>query len=588
MREKPAVIIGAGPAGLAAGYEFVCRGRFPVILERASTVGGISRTESYRDFLFDIGGHRFFTRNEEIRQLWENMLGTDFLTVDRLSRIYYRGKLFNYPLRPVNALRNLGPLESLRVVISYCRAGLFPKPREDNFEEWVVNRFGERLYKTFFKTYTEKVWGIPCHEIGADWAAQRIKGLSLLVAVSNALFGGQQAKSLIEQFSYPRLGPGMMWQRFRERIEAAGGEVRLQSEVSALHHSDSSIKTVEYTTAAGVQSLSGDSYISSMPLPGLVRLFKPRAPADVLAAAGRLAFRSFIIVVLVIDREELFPDQWLYIHSPKVKVGRVQNFKNWSRFMVPDPGRTSIGLEYFCNEHDATWELSDDALVELATREMEEMGFGPASLVSDSHVVRESHAYPVYDAGYQENLETVRRYLDRFVNLQTVGRNGMHRYNNMDHAMQTGILAARNFSGETHDIWAVNEEKSYLEEARAAEDTAAIPEKILERAFARMDKFAFAVALGAVCGLLVFSATLWIISRGGDVLNSHLRLLAQYFIGYTVTVRGGFIAFAYTFFWGFLFGWLFAYLRNLFLAIYLYRIKRKVEMLSLKDFFDNY
>lgn len=587
MIGKPAIIIGAGPAGLAAGYEFICRGQSPVILERGATVGGISRTESYREFLFDIGGHRFFTRNEEIRQLWESMLGADFLTVERLSRIYYRGKFFNYPLRPLNALRNLGLLESLLVGMSYCRAGLFPKPREDNFEEWVINRFGERLYRTFFKTYTEKVWGIPCHEIGADWAAQRIKGLSLLVAVSNALFGGQEAKSLIEQFSYPRLGPGMMWQRFRERIEAAGGEIRLRCEVSTLHHHDGNVTAVEYATDAGVQSLSGDSYISSMSLPGLVRLLRPHAPTEVLEAAGLLAFRSFIIVVLVLDREELFPDQWLYIHNPKVKVGRVQNFKNWSRFMVPEPGRTSIGLEYFCNEHDATWELSDDALVELAIREMEEMGFAPASLVSDSHVVRESQAYPVYDAGYRKNLETIRNYLDRFVNLQTVGRNGMHRYNNMDHAMQTGILAARNFTGETHDIWTVNEEKSYLE-AAAGEDAPALPEKILERAFARMDKFAFAVALGAVCGLLVFCATLWIISRGGDVLNSHLRLLAQYFIGYTVTVRGSIIAFAYTFFWGFLCGWLFAYLRNLFLAIYLYRIKRKAEILSLKDFFDNF
>jgi hypothetical protein len=256
--------------------------------------------------------------------------------------------------------------------------------------------------------------------------------------------------------------------------------------------------------------------------------------------------------------------------------------------MVPDQNRTSIGMEYFCNENDRTWKMTDDELVEMATREMEAMEFGPASQVIDSYVVRQPNAYPVYDSTYKQNLLNIRNYLDNFNNLQTIGRSGMHRYNNMDHSMQTGILAARNCCGESHDLWAVNEEKSYLEEDRITKETPVVPEKVLIRAFARMDKFAFAVAVGTICGLVVLTATLWIISRGGDVLNSHLRLLGQYFIGYTVTVKGGFIAFGYSFFWGFLFGWLFAYLRNLFLAIYLYRIKRRIELLSLKDFFDNF
>jgi len=588
MNENPVVIIGAGPAGLAAGYEFISRALCPVILERGGIVGGISRTESYKDFNFDIGGHRFFTRNEEINKLWEEMLEADFLKVNRLSRIYYQGKFFNYPLRPANALLNLGPVESLLILISYCRARLSPQPEENSFEEWVVNRFGERLYRTFFKAYTEKVWGIPCKEIRADWAAQRIKGLSLLVAVSNALFGGQQAKSLIEQFSYPKLGPGMMWQRFMDRITAGGGEVMLHCEVSSIHHDNRRITAVEYINAETTRELSAKHYISSMPIPKLVQLFKPQPPAEVLESANQLSYRAFIIVVLIIDRKTLFPDQWLYVHSPKVQVGRIQNFKNWSRFMVPDQSKTSIGMEYFCNENDQTWKMADNELVELATREMEEMGFGPASQVIDSYVVRQSHAYPVYDSTYKQNLLTIRNYLDNFNNLQTIGRSGMHRYNNMDHSMQTGILAAKNCCGERHDIWAINEEKSYLEEDRTIREVPAVPEKVLIRAFARMDKLAFAVAVGAICGLLVLSATLWIISRGGDVLNSHLRLLGQYFIGYTVTVNGGFIAFGYSFFCGFLFGWLFAYLRNLFLAIYIYRIKRKVELLSLKDFFDNY
>ncbi len=588
MHKNPVVIIGAGPAGLAAGHELIRREKCPIILERDGIVGGISRTESYKDFHFDIGGHRFYTKNEEINRLWQEMLGADFLKVNRLSRLYYQGKFFNYPLRPTNALFNLGPVESLLVLISYCRARLSPQPQENSFEEWVVNRFGERLYRTFFKTYTEKVWGIPCKEIRADWAAQRIKGLSLLVAVTNALFGGQQAKSLIEQFSYPRLGPGMMWQRFMDRIVAGGGKVMLHCEVSAILHDNSRITAVEYRNGGTAGELNAEHFISSMPIPTLVQLFQPQPPAAVLQSGSRLAYRAFIIVVLIIDRQALFPDQWLYIHSPKVQVGRIQNFKNWSRSMVPDQSKTSIGMEYFCNENDSTWKRTDHELVEMATREMEEMGFGPASQVIDSYVVRQSHAYPVYDSTYKQNLLTIRNYLDNFSNLQTIGRSGMHRYNNMDHSMQTGILAAKNSCGEHHDIWAVNEEKSYLEEDKAARETPIVPEKILIRAFARMDKLAFAVAVGTVCGLLVFSATLWIISRGGDVLNSHLRLLGQYFIGYTVTVKGGFLAFGYSFFWGFLAGWLFAYLRNLFLAIYIYRIKRKVELLSLKDFFDNF
>ena len=588
MNKNPVVIIGAGPAGLAAGYEFINRGINPVILERSSIVGGISRTESYKDFHFDIGGHRFFSKNDDINKLWQEMLGPDFLQVSRLSRIYYQRKFFNYPLRPANALFNLGPVESFLILISYCRSRLAPQPEENNFEEWVINRFGERLYLTFFKTYTEKVWGIPCKEIRADWAAQRIKGLSLLVAVSNALFGGQQAKSLIEQFYYPKFGPGMMWQRFTDYIAAGGGEVMLNREVTSVRHDNSKITTVEYGNGANLKEISAENFISSMPISRLVKLLKPLPPAEILKSAEQLAYRAFIIVVLVIDKAALFPDQWLYVHSPTVQVGRIQNFKNWSRFMVPDQNKTSIGMEYFCNQNDRTWKMADNELVEMAALEMEEMGVSPASQVIDSYVVRQPNAYPVYDSTYKKNLLSIRNYLNNFNNLQTIGRSGMHRYNNMDHSMQTGILAAKNCCGEVHDLWAVNEEKSYLEERRPVKEIPAIPENVLIRAFARMDKFAFAVAFGSVCGLLVFSATIWIISRGGDIQNSHLRLLAQYFIGYAVTVRGAFIAFGYSFFWGFLFAWLFAYLRNLFLAVYIYNIKRKVELLSLKDFFDNF
>jgi len=588
MDDNPVVIIGAGPAGLAAGYELISRDICPVILERAAIVGGIARTESYKDFCFDIGGHRFFTQNEEINQLWEELLGDDFLRVNRLSRIFYQGKYFNYPLRPVNALFNLGLVESLQIFISYCRARLSPPPEEKSFEEWIICRFGERLYRTFFKTYTEKVWGIPCNEIRADWAAQRIKGLSLLVAVSNALFGGQQAKSLIEQFSYPKLGPGMMWKSFMDRIVAGDGEILLNSEVSSIQHDTRMITAVEYSSGNATIKLTLSHCISSMPISKLVKLLKPQPPAEILSAADKLSYRAFLIVVLIIDTPTLFPDQWLYIHSPKVKVGRIQNFKNWSRFMVPDQSKTSIGMEYFCNESDQTWNMQNNELVEMATREMIELGIGEKNKVIDSYVVRQPNAYPVYDSEYNKSLQIIRDYLENFSNLQTIGRSGMHRYNNMDHSMQTGILAAKNCSGESHNLWTVNEEKGYLEEDRGTREAPPVSEKVLIGVFARMDKLAFATAIGTICGLLVLSATLWIISRGGDVLNSHLRLLAQYFIGYTVTVKGGFVAFGYSFFWGFLIGWLFAYLRNLFLAIYIYNVKRKAELLSLKDFFDNF
>jgi protoporphyrinogen oxidase len=587
MSDTPIIIIGAGPAGLAAGYELVGQGKRTIIIERDGVVGGIARTESYKGFSFDIGGHRFFTQNARINQIWEDMLGEDFLRVDRLSRIFYQGKFFNYPLRPVNAFYNLGPWESLLILISYFRARLLPHPVESSFEDWVINRFGERLYRTFFKIYTEKVWGISCREIKADWAAQRIKGLSLLVAVSNALFGGQQAKSLIGRFSYPKLGPGMMWNRFMERIIAGGGEVMLNSAVSALHHDRGIITAVSFNGVSASGQFIPAHCISSMPLPRLVKLLNPQPPAEIIAAAEKLSYRAFIIVILIIDAPDLFPDQWLYVHSPTVQVGRIQNFKNWSAFMVPDQRKTSIGMEYFCNENDETWTMTDSQLVEMASRELRALSLGGEHSVSDSYVVRQPFAYPVYGPDYRENVEKICKYLRNFSNLQTIGRSGMHRYNNMDHSMQTGILAARNCCGETHDLWTVNEEKSYLEEDRRAQ-AGVLPEKVLLRAFARMDKLGFAVAVGTVCGLMVLSATFWIISRGGDVQNSHLRLLGQYFIGYTVTVKGGFIAFAYSFFWGFLFGWLFAYLRNLLLAIYIYRIKRKIEMLSLKDFFDNF
>jgi len=580
------VIIGAGPAGLSAAYDLVRCGIQPVVFEKSGTVGGIARTENYKEYHFDVGGHRFFSKNEYINRLWQEMLGENLLNVQRLSRIYYKGRFFNYPLVPSNALINLGPLESVLILLSYLRVRLRPNKEESTFEQWVSNRFGSRLYRTFFKTYTEKVWGIPCNQIRADWAAQRIKGLSLMAAVSNAILRTQKAKTLVNQFVYPLKGPGMMWRSFQQAIEAGGGQIHFDSEVLQIGSENGHVVSVSCSQNGRPFDMPTDHVISSMSMDRLVRALHPSVPSEVADAADGLSYRSFLIVNLIVRRRELFKDQWIYVHSPEVLVGRIQNFKNWSAAMVPDPEMSSVGMEYFCNEGDEIWTTPDAQLIALATSELDALGLALHQEVVNGFVVRQSQAYPVYDQDYRDNLQIIKDFLNGIQNLQTIGRNGMHRYNNMDHSMLTGILAAKNVLGEQHDIWNVNEDEEYLEEDR--EDWAAdsLPAEILGTAFCRMDKLAFAVAVGAVSGLIVFIATLWLIIKGGAVVGPHLSLLSHYFVGYSVTVKGSFIAFAYSFSWGFLFGWLFAYLRNLLVAYYIYRIKRKAEMLSLSDLFD--
>ncbi|HEY7089503.1 MAG TPA: NAD(P)/FAD-dependent oxidoreductase, partial [Tepidisphaeraceae bacterium] len=406
------VIIGAGPAGLSAAYELTRHGVAPLVLEKDSIVGGIARTESYKGYHFDMGGHRFFTKSSEVDDFWREVLRDDFLVRPRLSRIYYKGRFFNYPLKAVNALRNLGVIESGLVALSYLRWKLFPYKQEETFEQWVTNRFGKRLFETFFKTYTEKVWGISCSELKAEWAAQRIKDLSLRTAILSMFFSSRRAiKTLIESFDYPRRGPGMLWNAVRQQIEKRGGEVRMSGPVSAVHRQGMRVNGVSVAVNGHAERIEGTHFISSMPLTELIKKLDPPPSPDVLTAASKLRYRDFLTVCLIVNQKELFPDNWIYIHDPTVKVGRIQNFKNWSPEMVADQSKTSLGLEYFCTEGDELWTMSDSDLVELAKRELDRIGLARYADIEDGCVFRVPKSYPMYDGEYAKHLEVVRDFV---------------------------------------------------------------------------------------------------------------------------------------------------------------------------------
>jgi protoporphyrinogen oxidase len=470
---KHIVVIGAGPAGLSAAHELVRAGHCVTVLERdPDYVGGIARTVRYKQWRFDLGGHRFFSKNPEIGAWWKDRLGGELIRVKRSSRILYQGRFFDYPLRAGNALRNLGVRESIACMASYAWARLTPVRPERSFADWVRNRFGYRLYRIFFKSYTEKVWGIPCEQISADWAAQRIKNLSLLVALISSLGlrrGGTLVKTLIDSFDYPRLGPGMMWERVRDEIVTGGGNVRMGAEVQGFVVTAGRVAAVQFRDAAGrSHELACDEVIGSLPLADTVRALGPAMAPAVHAAAQRLRYRDFLTVALVVRGEGLFPDNWLYVHDQEVRVGRIQNFNNWSAAMNEAPGTTCLGFEYFCASGGELWRRSDRELVDLASGEMERLGLAARSAVLDGTVVRVEKAYPVYDDHYRSAVATIRRALEAVPNLQPVGRNGMHKYNNQDHSMLTAFIAARRLAGDPRDPWRVNTDAEYHEEETTA------------------------------------------------------------------------------------------------------------------------
>jgi protoporphyrinogen oxidase len=485
-RPVSVAIIGAGPAGLTAATLLSREGVLVTVLESdPERVGGISRTVEYRSpaaggqgFRFDIGGHRFFSKSKEVEDFWTELLGDDMLVRPRSSRILYGGKFYSYPLKAGEALKNLGLVEAARCVASYLKARLVPVREPRSFEDWVSNKFGRRLFGIFFKTYTEKVWGMSCKEISADWAAQRIKGLSLSTAIWNALFPrrepkdrSRQIKTLIGSFRYPRLGPGMMWEAAARKTREQGGEIRMGCRVTGLERIGSSRQggwRVNFNDGSGRrQSVEADHVISSAPLRELVTGIRPVPPEAAWKAAEGLRYRDFLTVALIVRPSLVFDDNWIYIHEPGVKVGRVQNFRSWSPELVPDPKLACYGLEYFCFEGDGLWSMADSDLVALASRELVSLGLAREGDVVDGHVVRQPKAYPVYDDDYARHVETIRHTLEReYPGLHLVGRNGMHKYNNQDHAMMTAMLTARNIlAGERrYDVWNVNQDAEYHED----------------------------------------------------------------------------------------------------------------------------
>jgi protoporphyrinogen oxidase len=466
------IILGAGPAGMGAALTLVEHGVTDIlVVDRNCLVGGLARTEVFDGNRFDIGPHRFFTKNREINALWTQTLGDDFRPVDRLTRIYYNHQFFTYPIKPFETFWKLGFAESAHALVSFLSEHMARQTEARTFEDWIVQKFGAKLYRTFFKTYTEKVWGIPCHQIGAEWAAQRIKGLDIRQVLKHAIVGHpqQDLKTLVDRFDYPRLGAGQMYEAMLDTVVSRGGTVLLNSRVTAFHRQDHDIAAVAVTDGEGqTYRMTANHYFNSIPLTHFFHLVRPEASADVQQAARRLYYREHITVNLLINGAQLFPDQWIYIHAPEVQMARLANYTNFSPAMVQDPAQSAVSVEYFTFTHEGLWQMTDDDLTQLAIDELHYLRLVDKGLVQQAWVVRETESYPTYFLGYHEPYGTLKGAMDRYTNITPIGRGGMYKYNNQDHSTLSGILAVRNYlhlPGAPYNLWEINIDAAYHESA---------------------------------------------------------------------------------------------------------------------------
>ena len=474
MNKKSVTIIGAGPAGLTAGYLLVNKGFKVTILEMDTKyLGGISRTVEYKGFRFDIGGHRFFSKSKEVNDFWDEILKSDFINTPRLSRWYYRGKFFHYPIRLLELLGVFGIWQSILIVFSYFKSKIFPIEPEISLADWCINNFGKYLAKPFFINYNLKLWGIDPAKLSKDFTLQRIKGVSFIGTITNGVnkilrINTNTSKSFIETFKYPKLGPGMLWEKVAKLIQANGGEIILGAKVTKIIVQSGKVKRIEYAKAGKIERVRCDYVLSSMPLKELIHSIDPEPPRAIIEAADSLKYRDFITVALMIDKKDMPPDNWIYTHDENIKAIRIQLYKNWSKHMVPDQSKSCIGFEYVCLEGDELWSKSDKELVELAKSELEMLGFADKNQIIDGSVVRMKNVYPVYLLDYATHVAAIKKYLQNLTqshSLQPMGRCGLHRYNNSDHSMMTAFLCVKNITGEGNfDQWQVNSDAEYHEE----------------------------------------------------------------------------------------------------------------------------
>ncbi|UCS92429.1 NAD(P)/FAD-dependent oxidoreductase [Echinicola marina] len=519
MSNQKAIIIGAGPAGLTAALELLRKTKIkPIVLEKTNYVGGISKTVNYKGNRIDIGGHRFFSKSDDIMKWWTEILpiegeksikfdeivnisyqnkhrsitvnsngpNPDFeekvmLLRERLSRIYYQKKFFSYPIQlSIETLKNLGTIKVFKVIFSYLKIKFFPLKEINSLEDFIINRFGKELYITFFKSYTEKVWGVPCHKLSADWGAQRIKGLSVTKIIKHAILKVDKnsinqkktEQSLIERFLYPKYGPGQMWEEVAKEIVNMGGEIIFQANVDGLTLQNKNITEVYYSKTGNKKVINADYVFSSMPIKKLISLFGNHTPKLIRNLADGLKYRDFLTIGILVSNLKIknkdgseIKDNWIYIQEPGVKIGRLQIFNNWSPYMVKDKNTVWLGLEYFCNKGDQLWEMNNKSIISFGLEELSKIGIINKDSFLDGTVIRMPKAYPAYLGTYNE-IHKIQEFLDSFENLFPIGRNGMHRYNNQDHSMLTAIASVDDIKynlGTKSKIWEVNETNDYLE-----------------------------------------------------------------------------------------------------------------------------